>query len=153
MIIPTLRLLLRLCLQRSVGVYCTGIASHCAVALHVSCCYVLCTVTLLQITDTGGKDVMQITTATLQKLLAALNECTEWGQASHLYTTKLNFTELNLIDCNIYCNAICVETRPMKPSRALRCTCYRNAARVGTRPSKSSFALCCTFHISVQCIP
>eukprot|EP00611_Tribonema_gayanum_P002786 TRINITY_DN12105_c0_g1_i1.p1 TRINITY_DN12105_c0_g1~~TRINITY_DN12105_c0_g1_i1.p1 ORF type:complete len:907 (-),score=479.65 TRINITY_DN12105_c0_g1_i1:164-2884(-) len=35
---------------------------------------------LSEITDTGGKDVMQITTSTLQKLLAALNECTEWGQ-------------------------------------------------------------------------
>ena len=28
-----------------------------------------------------GQKVFQINTATLQKMLAALNECTEWGQA------------------------------------------------------------------------
>ncbi|GLC57766.1 hypothetical protein PLESTB_001264500 [Pleodorina starrii] len=28
----------------------------------------------------GGKDLLQMTTQTLNKLLAALNECTEWGQ-------------------------------------------------------------------------
>ena len=35
---------------------------------------------LNEIADSSGKDVMQITAAVLQKLLAALNECTEWGQ-------------------------------------------------------------------------
>ncbi|CAM9220120.1 unnamed protein product, partial [Phaeothamnion confervicola] len=35
---------------------------------------------LSEISETGGRDVMQITTSVLQKLLAALNECTEWGQ-------------------------------------------------------------------------
>jgi AP-1 complex subunit beta-1 len=35
---------------------------------------------LNEIADSSGKDVMQITAAILQKLLAALNECTEWGQ-------------------------------------------------------------------------
>jgi AP-1 complex subunit beta-1 len=35
---------------------------------------------LNEIAETSGKDVMQITAAVLQKLLAALNECTEWGQ-------------------------------------------------------------------------
>lgn len=35
---------------------------------------------LSEIAETSGKDVMNITTSVLQKLLAALNECTEWGQ-------------------------------------------------------------------------
>jgi AP-1 complex subunit beta-1 len=35
---------------------------------------------LNEIADNSGKDVMMITAAILQKLLAALNECTEWGQ-------------------------------------------------------------------------
>lgn len=35
---------------------------------------------LSEIADTSGKDVMMVTAAVLQKLLAALNECTEWGQ-------------------------------------------------------------------------
>ena len=35
---------------------------------------------LSEIAETSGKDVMKITTSVLQKLLAALNECTEWGQ-------------------------------------------------------------------------
>ena len=35
---------------------------------------------LNEIAENSGKDVMQITAAILQKLLAALNECTEWGQ-------------------------------------------------------------------------
>jgi len=35
---------------------------------------------LNEIADNSGKDVMMITAAVLQKLLAALNECTEWGQ-------------------------------------------------------------------------
>lgn len=37
---------------------------------------------LAEISETSdkGAQVFQITTATLQKLLAAVNECTEWGQ-------------------------------------------------------------------------
>jgi AP-1 complex subunit beta-1 len=35
---------------------------------------------LSEIAETSGRDVMSVTTAVLQKLLAALNECTEWGQ-------------------------------------------------------------------------
>lgn len=35
---------------------------------------------LSEIAETSGKDVLQITAPVLQKLLAALNECTEWGQ-------------------------------------------------------------------------
>lgn len=35
---------------------------------------------LSEISETSGKDVMDVTQAVLQKLLAALNECTEWGQ-------------------------------------------------------------------------
>jgi len=33
-----------------------------------------------EISETSGKDVLNVTAAVLQKLLAALNECTEWGQ-------------------------------------------------------------------------
>ena len=35
---------------------------------------------LSEISETSGRDVMKITPSVLQKLLAALNECTEWGQ-------------------------------------------------------------------------
>jgi AP-1 complex subunit beta-1 len=35
---------------------------------------------LSEIAETAGKDVLKITPSVLQKLLAALNECTEWGQ-------------------------------------------------------------------------
>mmetsp|Transcript_4652 Transcript_4652/g.6090 ORF Transcript_4652/g.6090 Transcript_4652/m.6090 type:complete len:923 (-) Transcript_4652:252-3020(-) len=35
---------------------------------------------LSEIGETSGRDVMQVSTSVLQKLLAALNECTEWGQ-------------------------------------------------------------------------
>ena len=35
---------------------------------------------LNEIQDASGKDVFEVTSAVLQKLLAALNECTEWGQ-------------------------------------------------------------------------
>jgi hypothetical protein len=35
---------------------------------------------LSEIQESSGRDVMQITGSVLQKLLAALNECTEWGQ-------------------------------------------------------------------------
>lgn len=35
---------------------------------------------LQEIQEISGKEVLQITSHTLFKLLAALNECTEWGQ-------------------------------------------------------------------------
>jgi AP-1 complex subunit beta-1 len=35
---------------------------------------------LSEIADSCGRDVMMVTASVLQKLLAALNECTEWGQ-------------------------------------------------------------------------
>lgn len=35
---------------------------------------------LSEIADSSGRDVMMVTASVLQKLLAALNECTEWGQ-------------------------------------------------------------------------
>jgi AP-1 complex subunit beta-1 len=35
---------------------------------------------LNEIQEASGKDVMRMSTSVLQKLLAALNECTEWGQ-------------------------------------------------------------------------
>jgi AP-1 complex subunit beta-1 len=35
---------------------------------------------LSEIMETSGKDVMMVNATVLQKLLAALNECTEWGQ-------------------------------------------------------------------------
>jgi AP-1 complex subunit beta-1 len=35
---------------------------------------------LQEIQDISGQEVLQITSHTLFKLLAALNECTEWGQ-------------------------------------------------------------------------
>lgn len=37
---------------------------------------------LQEIQEIGGKEVLQITSHTLFKLLAALNECTEWGQVT-----------------------------------------------------------------------
>lgn len=42
---------------------------------------------LSEIGDTSGRDVMEIDTSVLQKLLAALNECTEWGQVIVLDAT------------------------------------------------------------------
>ena len=39
---------------------------------------------LSEIAETSGKDVMKISASVLQKLLAALNECTEWGQGKQL---------------------------------------------------------------------
>ncbi len=35
---------------------------------------------LSEIQESSSRDVFDITSAVLQKLLAALNECTEWGQ-------------------------------------------------------------------------
>lgn len=37
---------------------------------------------LAEIQDLSGKEVFQVTNNTVFKLLAALNECTEWGQVS-----------------------------------------------------------------------
>jgi AP-1 complex subunit beta-1 len=37
--------------------------------------------TLSEITNNGDHDVLQLNAGLVQKLLAALNECTEWGQA------------------------------------------------------------------------
>jgi AP-1 complex subunit beta-1 len=37
---------------------------------------------LQEIQELSGKEVLQINSHTLFKLLAALNECTEWGQVS-----------------------------------------------------------------------
>lgn len=48
---------------------------------------------LSEIGDTSGRDVMEIDTSVLQKLLAALNECTEWGQVKK---RRLGWREQNL---------------------------------------------------------
>lgn len=42
-----------------------------------------------EIQEVSGKEVLQITPHTLFKLLAALNECTEWGQVGRACTGKL----------------------------------------------------------------
>ena len=39
---------------------------------------------LAEIHETSGRDVFQITSQSLFKLLRALNECTEWGQVRGL---------------------------------------------------------------------
>lgn len=44
---------------------------------------------LSEIADNSGKDVMLMTANVLQKLLAALNECTEWGQVFILDSLSL----------------------------------------------------------------
>ena len=36
---------------------------------------------LAEIAEASGKDVLQVTRESIKKLLRALNECTEWGQA------------------------------------------------------------------------
>ena len=36
---------------------------------------------LAEIAEVSGKDVLQVTRESIKKLLRALNECTEWGQA------------------------------------------------------------------------
>jgi len=36
---------------------------------------------LAEIAEASGKDVLQVTRESIRKLLRALNECTEWGQA------------------------------------------------------------------------
>jgi AP-1 complex subunit beta-1 len=35
---------------------------------------------LQELSEISGREILQITSHTLFKLLAALNECTEWGQ-------------------------------------------------------------------------
>ena len=50
---------------------------------------------LSEIAETSGKDVMKISAAVLQKLLAALNECTEWGQ---VFILEIDKTDIILID-------------------------------------------------------
>lgn len=42
---------------------------------------------LAEIHEVSGKDVFQITSQSLFKLLRALNECTEWGQVEFLTCT------------------------------------------------------------------
>ena len=37
---------------------------------------------LAEVQEASGSDMLQITSQSLFKLLRALNECTEWGQAS-----------------------------------------------------------------------
>ena len=45
---------------------------------------------LSEIQEQGGQEVLQITPHTLFKLLAALNECTEWGQVRcHTWSLEL----------------------------------------------------------------
>lgn len=39
-----------------------------------------CAALAVQVGDLAGKDLLQLSSHTLFKLLAALNECTEWGQ-------------------------------------------------------------------------
>lgn len=40
---------------------------------------------LAEIQEVSGRDVFQITSQSLFKLLRALNECTEWGQVRTCY--------------------------------------------------------------------
>eukprot|EP00596_Hydrurales_sp_CCMP1899_P003477 CAMPEP_0119043190 /NCGR_PEP_ID=MMETSP1177-20130426/18853_1 /TAXON_ID=2985 /ORGANISM="Ochromonas sp, Strain CCMP1899" /LENGTH=850 /DNA_ID=CAMNT_0007010739 /DNA_START=57 /DNA_END=2608 /DNA_ORIENTATION=+ len=49
---------------------------------------------LTEIAETSGKSVMNVTAGVLQKLLAALNECTEWGQVFILDSLS-NYTPLD----------------------------------------------------------
>lgn len=44
---------------------------------------------LSEISETSGQDMMMVTANVLQKLLAALNECTEWGQVFILDSLSL----------------------------------------------------------------
>lgn len=50
---------------------------------------------LSEIQESSGRDVMQITGSVLQKLLAALNECTEWGQVFQRDACGLTITGNN----------------------------------------------------------
>ena len=49
---------------------------------------------LAEIQEVSGRDVFQITSQSLFKLLRALNECTEWGQVRswHLCTHLLELS-------------------------------------------------------------
>ena len=49
---------------------------------------------LSEIAESSGKNVMNVTSGILQKLLAALNECTEWGQVFILDSLS-NYTPLD----------------------------------------------------------
>jgi hypothetical protein len=52
---------------------------------------------LTEIAETSGKSVMNVTAGVLQKLLAALNECTEWVSVCSENILKfLNEKKLNL---------------------------------------------------------
>ena len=57
---------------------------------------------LSEIGDTSGRDVMEIDTSVLQKLLAALNECTEWGQVGWPVSFSLEPWGLGGGDCLLY---------------------------------------------------
>lgn len=56
---------------------------------------------LAEIHEVSGKDVFQITSQSLFKLLRALNECTEWGQV----TANLRYNHATS-------HSICIDTRP-----------------------------------------
>ena len=58
---------------------------------------------LAEIQEVSGRDVFQITSQSLFKLLRALNECTEWGQVSMLLfigPPKVMVKPTDLISCN-----------------------------------------------------
>ncbi len=51
---------------------------------------------LSEIHEVSGKDVFQITSNSLFKLLRALNECTEWGQVCPSPTSEFASGSLSL---------------------------------------------------------
>ncbi len=70
---------------------------------------------LTEISETSGKDVFKMSHGPLLKLLAALNECTEWGQVfilDCLAKYKVNCMLLELLLCNVcvyvYVCVVCV---------------------------------------------
>ena len=59
---------------------------------------------LSEIAETSGRDVMKIITSVLQTLLAALNECTEWGHVFILDSlAKYQFTDAREAEGTIEC--------------------------------------------------
>lgn len=44
---------------------------------------------LQEMQEISGKDMLQMTSHTLHKLLAAMNECTEWGQVGRRFDSRL----------------------------------------------------------------
>lgn len=55
---------------------------------------------LAEIHEVSGKDVFQITSQSLFKLLRALNECTEWGQVHALSAASFMHVVLKqLLEC------------------------------------------------------